>query len=116
MLVDTTVWVDHLRRGDEILVGQLEQSQVSVHPFVIGELACGNLRNRGAILTAITQLPRAPVVAHEAALEFLESRGLAGCGLGWVDVHLLASAVASGDKLLTRDRKMREVAEALSLA
>lgn len=95
MLVDTAVWVDHLRRRDPILTGLLEHVQVIVHPFVVGEVACGHLTRRAEILAALESLPKAPVVEHSVVLTFIERHGLMGRGLGWVDMHLLASAWAS---------------------
>jgi predicted nucleic acid-binding protein len=116
MLVDTTVWVDHLRRGDSILVGLLQHLQVTMHPFIVGELACGHLKNRPAVLAALCRLPAVPVMEHADVLEFLENKELMGRGLGWVDVHLLVSAEAAGEKLLTRDRRLKDAAESLGLA
>jgi predicted nucleic acid-binding protein len=115
MLVDTTVWVDHLRRGDAVLVGLLEDMQVSVHPFVVGELACGRMKHRDHVLTAIDHLPTLPVSDHAEVLEFVEAHQLMGRGLGWVDMHLLASASSAGEKLLTRDRRLRAAAEQIGL-
>jgi predicted nucleic acid-binding protein len=116
MLVDTTVWVDHLRRGDEVLVGLLEHLQVTVHPFVVGELACGHIRNRPAVLAALSRLPAVPVIEHAGVLSFIVVNRLMGRGLGWVDVNLLVSADAAGEKLLTRDRRLKGAAESLGLA
>jgi predicted nucleic acid-binding protein len=116
MLVDTAVWIDHLRRSDPILVGLLEHMQVTVHPFIVGEVACGHLANRAEVLDALEALPKAPVVAHSAVLAFVERHALMGRGLGWVDMHLLASASASGEKILTRDRRLQVAARELGLA
>ena len=116
MLVDTAVWIDHLRRGDPILVGLLEQMQVAVPPFIVGEVACGHLANRAEILDALEALPKAPVVEHSAVLTFVERHALMGRGLGWVDMHLLASASASGERILTRDRRLQIAARDLGLA
>jgi predicted nucleic acid-binding protein len=116
MLVDTAVWIDHLRRGDPILVGLLEQVRVAVHPFVVGEVACGHLANRAEILDALEALPKAPIVEHSAVLAFVERNALMGRGLGWVDMHLLASASASGERILTRDRRLEVAARDLGLA
>jgi predicted nucleic acid-binding protein len=116
MLVDTTVWVDHLRRGDAVVVDLLEHLQVTVHPFVVGELACGHIRNRPAVLAALGRLPAVPVMGHADVLAFIEANKLMGRGLGWVDVNLLVSADAAGEKLLTRDRRLRDAAESLGLA
>jgi predicted nucleic acid-binding protein len=116
MLVDTTVWVDHLRRGDNVLVDLLERLQVSMHPFIVGELACGHLKDRALVLEALGRLPAVPMMEHADVLEFLDANELMGRGLGWVDVHLLMSAEASGEKLLTRDRRLKVAAETLGLA
>lgn len=116
MLVDTAVWIDHLRRGDPILVGLLEHVQVAVHPLIVGEVACGHLANRAEILDALEALPKAPVVEHSAVLTFVERHALMGRGLGWVDMHLLASASASGERILTRDRRLQIAARDLGLA
>jgi predicted nucleic acid-binding protein len=115
MLVDTAVWIDHLRRGDPILVRLLEHVQVAVHPFIVGEVACGHLANRAEILDALEALPKAPVVEHSAVLAFVESHALMGRGLGWVDMHLLASASVSGERILTRDRRLQVAARDLGL-
>ena len=111
ILVDTSIWVDHLRSRNQALVTLLEDDQVLTHPFVIGELACGRIRNRGEILRHLAALPAAPVVSDEEALEFVDGRRLFGRGIGWIDVHLLASAVLSHASLLTLDRRLARVAE-----
>lgn len=116
MLVDTAVWVDHLRGGDPVLIELLEQSRVSMHPFVVGEVACGNLTHRAAVLESMEPLPMLPVVGHSDVLSFVQVHRLAGRGLGWVDVHLLASASVTDEVLLTRDRRLRAAAEELGLA
>ncbi|HEX5960576.1 MAG TPA: type II toxin-antitoxin system VapC family toxin [Rhodanobacteraceae bacterium] len=116
ILVDTSVWVDHLRRSDAGLVRLLESSLVLRHPFVIGELACGRLHERTVVLDALSNLPVAPVASQEEALTFLDLHDLASRGIGWVDVHLLASAALAGDaRLWTRDKRLRAVADELSL-
>lgn len=114
ILVDTSVWVDHLNRGDAELVQQLERGEVLVHPMVIGELACGTLRNRGQILADLMLLPFAPRATDAEALLFLERHQLMGRGLGFIDVHLLASvALDGGATLWTRDHRLARVAKAL---
>jgi predicted nucleic acid-binding protein len=109
ILADTSVWIDHLRQGNQRLGELLHDAQVAVHPFVIGELACGTLRARGEILALLGRLPAVPAVSHEEALHLLESRALAGRGLGWIDVHLVAAAVASRVTLWTLDRRLAAV-------
>ena len=115
MLVDTSVWVDHLRRRNATLVALLEQTQVWTHSFVVGELACGNLAQRDKVLSALSALPRAPVCSHDEALAFLESHRLMGRGLGWVDMHLLASAKLAKLPFWTLDKRLAAVATALQL-
>ena len=116
ILVDTSVWVDHLRSTDRALAAALDAGRVLAHPLVIGEIACGNLRNRRENLGLLGSLPSAPVATHSEALLFLEKRGLYGRGVGFVDVHLLVStALASPSRLWTRDRRLAEVAGELSV-
>jgi predicted nucleic acid-binding protein len=117
ILVDTTVWVDHLRRGDPGLVDLLERSAVVMHPFVVGEIACGSLRDRQSILELLQDLPAAVVAHGDEVLHFIERHTLHGKGIGYVDVHLLASvALTEGAGLWTRDLKLRRMAAALGRA
>jgi len=116
LLVDTSVWVDHLSRGDPHLQELLHNGEVLVHPFVIGELACGNLRQRRKVLGLLDALPTAIVATHEEVLAFLDSHRLYGKGLGYVDIHLLASARLSHAKLWTRDKALMTAAVRLKLA
>lgn len=117
ILVDTSVWVDHLRRANLELVDLLERGQVLVHPFVVGEIACGSLSDREAALELLRQLPAAAVADPDEALGFIELRGFHGKGIGYVDLHLLASAaLTAGSTLWIRDKRLRETAEALNCA
>jgi len=116
VLVDTAVWVDHLRGGDPVLIELLEQARVSVHPFAVGEVACGNLTQRVAVLESMEALPMLTVVRHSDVMTFVHEHRLAGRGLGWIDVHLLASASVANEVLLTRDRRLHAAAEELGLA
>jgi predicted nucleic acid-binding protein len=114
ILVDTSVWIDHLRRGDPALIAALEAGRVLMHPFVVGELACGNLRNRVELLSLLRDLPPAPVATDAEALGFIDRHGLMGRGIGYLDVHLLASvALATPARVWTRDRRLAMVADAL---
>jgi predicted nucleic acid-binding protein len=116
ILVDTSVWIDHLRSGEPLLVAVLEGARVMMHPFVLGELACGNLANRSEVLELLGGLPAAPTATDPEALEFIERRTLMGQGIGYIDVHLLASIALSGDaRLWTRDRRLAAVATELDL-
>ncbi len=117
ILVDTSVWVDHLRRGDPGLVDLLERSAVVMHPFVVGEIACGSLRDRKALLELLQDLPPAVVATDDEVMQFIERQALHGKGIGYVDVHLLASvALTGGARLWTRDQKLRQAAAALGCA
>ena len=116
ILVDTSVWVDHLRSSDAELSALLNASQVLAHPFVIGELALGNLRQRELVLTALARLPSAIVARHAEVLGMVARHGLFGRGVGYVDAHLLAAARLSGATLLTNDKRLRAVAGSLGLA
>ncbi len=109
-LVDSSVWVDHLRKGVPELVLALEAGEVLGHPHVVGELACGNLRHRSGVLKLLQQLPQVTVATDEEALACLEARRLHGRGLGWVDVHLLASALLTPCRLWTRDAALAAAA------
>ena len=109
ILTDTSVWVDHLRRGDAALRAALEANEICIHPMVIGELACGNLRNR-TILVYLQMLPQATVATHDEALAMIEKHKLMGRGVGLVDVHLLASAKLSKATLWTRDKQLVAIA------
>ena len=110
ILVDTSVWVDHLRSRNRALVALLDDDRVLTHPFVIGELACGQLRNRREILELLATLPGAQVAGHEDALALVEGHRLFGRGIGWIDAHLLASTLLSHARLLTRDRRLSRLA------
>lgn len=117
ILVDTSVWVDHLRSADAELADALERGAVVMHSFVVGELGCGNLNDRAAILELLQDLPTAVAANSDEVLGFIERHGLHGKGIGYVDVHLLASvALTDGSKLWTRDKRLRAVAQGLALA
>jgi predicted nucleic acid-binding protein len=116
ILVDTSVWVDHLRHGRGPLDELLEQGLVLTHPFVVGELACGHLHPRAEILRRVATLPAAAVARHAEVLRLIEERGLVGSGLGWVDAHLLAATLLSDAKLLTRDRQLQRAASRMRVA
>lgn len=117
ILVDSSVWVDHLRASEPALVELLNTGQVLAHPFVVGELACGNLKNRKAVLSLLQNLPAAPIATDEEALFFIERHGLMDRGIGYVDAHLLSAVSLAGTgRLWTRDKRLLAVAESMSLA
>lgn len=116
ILVDTSVWIDHFRRNDPSLAVLLEGGRVLTHPFVIGELALGALKQRNVILSALQDLPRANIATDDEALAFIATHALFGQGVGYIDAHLLASArLTPGASLWTRDKPLRALAERLSL-
>lgn len=116
ILVDTSVWVYHLRIGDEHLKQLLIDGEVATHPFVIGELACGNLKNRQEILPLLQFLPQSKQASQEEALQFIETHTLMGLGIGFIDIHLLASARLSQIPIWTSDKKLNTAALALSIS
>ena len=114
-LVDTSVWIHHFRIGSEQLRSLLDDEQALCHPFVAGELACGTLRNRHELLNLLKALPQARLLEHEEVLHFLEARHLYGRGLGWIDAHLLASALLTGCALWTLDKPLLKAAATLNI-
>jgi hypothetical protein len=115
ILADTSVWVDHLRRGNARLATLLEEAQVAAHPFVIGEIALGHLIQRVEILAMLASLPQAPSAEHDEVLRFVSENELMESGLGWIDVHLLAAAALGRSRLWTLDRRLAAVASRLGL-
>jgi predicted nucleic acid-binding protein len=115
LLADTSVWVQHFRRGDTELADRLSEGLVLMHPFVSGELACGNLKARVQTLSDLSALPSARVASDSEVRHLIETRRLWGRGLGWVDIHVLASALLSHCRFRTLDKKLGEAAAALGL-
>jgi predicted nucleic acid-binding protein len=116
LLVDTSVWVNHLRKADPRLQQALLDDQILIHPFVLGELACGNLHRRSSILSDLGQLPLAVSAEHGEVLAFLGQHRLFGKGIGWVDAHLLASAALTQCRFWTHDSRLRDAAASLKLS
>ncbi|GMV23240.1 MAG: ribonuclease VapC32 [Acidimicrobiia bacterium] len=116
MLVDTSVWIDHFRRSNHDLEYLLVEGLVLVHPFVVGELACGSLARRAEVLNLLQTLPTVLFATQEEVLELIERYGLYSKGLGWTDMNLLASAKLSKQPLWTLDRKLRAAADKLGLS
>jgi len=117
ILVDTSVWIEHLRSASAILTELLDDGEVLGHPFVLGELALGNLRQRDDVLRVLRRLPQATSVWYREVLQFIDRQMLFGRGIGYVDAHLLAAArLTGGSKLWTRDRRLHAVAAQLGLA
>lgn len=116
ILVDTSVWVDHLRSGDSALVALLQQTQVLMHPAVIGEIALGNLSRRNEVLTLMASLPQAVVAHDHEVLAVISSAPLHGRGIGYVDASLLAATkLTAGTSLWTRDKRLASVAQDLGI-
>lgn len=115
VLVDTSVWVSHLRDGNTELASLLNEGRVLCHPFIIGELACGNLKDRAMILSFLQWLPMSIEAEHEEVLYFIENNRLMGKGIGYVDAHLIASAVLTGVPIWTLDKKLAQVADGLQI-
>jgi predicted nucleic acid-binding protein len=117
ILVDSSVWVDHLRSGDTTLARLLDDGRVIAHPFVVGELALGSLRQRELILTALQDLPQAVVASDVEVLRFINQQALYGLRIGYVDTHLLASVrLTAGGSLWTRDKRLQAVADRFGVA
>ena len=116
VLVDTSIWIAHLRQGRRQLEKLLMDAAVLCHPFIIGELACGNLKNRNEILTLLQFLPATQTAEFDEILFFIDKNHLMGTGIGFVDVHLLASAQLTGVPLWTDDKRLKSAAVQLNLA
>ena len=116
ILIDTSVWVGHLRQGDDRLAELLLAGEVACHAFVIGELACGRIRNRDEVLALLSALPTLAKADDPEVLDFIERHHLAGTGLGLIDIHLLASCMTDGAALWTQDKKLAATATRLGCA
>ncbi|HEX4227277.1 MAG TPA: PIN domain-containing protein [Bryobacteraceae bacterium] len=114
-LVDTSVWIEHFRHGKIGLTGRLTDGLVLMHPYVSGELACGNLKDRMTVLLALNTLPSASRATDAEVMHLIEDRGLWGRGLGWIDAHLLASALLSNCQFWTLDKRLERAARELGL-
>jgi predicted nucleic acid-binding protein len=115
VLVDTSVWVNHLSEGDSDLADLLNDGQVMCHPYIVGELACGNMKNRREVLSLIQLLPSALSASHEEVLRFIELNNLMGKGLGYIDCRLSASALLTGVPMWSYDRRLNEANETLGI-
>ncbi|MFC1884285.1 type II toxin-antitoxin system VapC family toxin [Thermodesulfobacteriota bacterium] len=115
ILVDTSVWIRHLRESEINLIHLLEQGLVACHPFIVGEIACGGIKNRKEIIDLLNDLPSTDILDHQDIMEFIEYRKIMNKGLGYVDVHLLGSALVSETSLWTFDKALRKIANQLSI-
>ena len=117
ILVDTSVWIDHLRRPERELISRLHEGEVLMHAMIVGELACGNLDHRHERMREWLALPQIPVLSHTDVLMAIDARDWSGKGLGFVDVHLLASVLRrEGTSLWTRDKRLDHLASTLNIA
>jgi predicted nucleic acid-binding protein len=114
-LVDSCVWIDHFRSPDRLLASLLEADEVLCHPFVIGELAAGTLKNRAIILAELDHFDALPIAAEDEVRTLVETRRVWGLGIGWLDLHLLAAALISGTNILTYDKRLAEAAKKLGI-
>jgi len=110
VLVDTSIWIDHFRNSNDQLVELLNDGEVFCHPFIIGELACGNIKNRKKIIAALQALPQSSIIEHNEIMIFIEKNKIIGKGLGYIDVAILASSLVTGIPLWTLDRKLNDMA------
>jgi predicted nucleic acid-binding protein len=115
VLVDTSVWFSHFRDGNAELANLLNDGRVLCHPFIVGELACGNLTDRASILSFLRLLPMSIEAEHEEVLSFIENHRLMGKGMGYVDAHLMTSAALTGVPLWTLDKKLAQAAHSLRI-
>lgn len=116
ILVDTSVWVSFFRFGNTHLQALLDRVNIVCHPFIIGELACGNLQNREEILSLLKALPQAVQAEQTEVLQFIEHHRLMGLGLGYIDAHLLASALLTPVYVWTMDKKLKDAALSLNIS
>ncbi|MBN1780081.1 type II toxin-antitoxin system VapC family toxin [bacterium] len=116
VLADTSVWIDHLRNMNDQLVDLLNDGEVFCHPFIIGELACGNLKNRKEILTDLQALPKTSIIDHEEIMFFIENNKIMGKGLGYIDIAILTSSLVTGIPLWTFDQKLNAEAIKFNLS
>ena len=117
ILVDTSIWADHFRAGDSTLTALLNTGMVLAHPFVTGEIAMGNLRQRDIVLRTLSMLPHAQIATNKEVLHFVDQHSLFGLGIGYIDVHLLTAVrLTAGATLWTRDKRLQGVAERFGLA
>jgi len=112
-LVDTSVWIDHFRSNSSALRRLVDDDLVMCHPLAISEIACGNMKRRSAVIESLAVLPTAPIIEYQEVLTFIETHQLFGQGLGWIDVHLLASTMLQQVTLWTRDQSLRNAARRL---
>jgi predicted nucleic acid-binding protein len=115
VLADTSIWVTHFRKSENHLIQLLELGFVACHPFIIGELACGSIKNRHEIIQLLEALPNVPVLEHQEVMSFIESRKIMSKGIGYVDTHLLGSSILAGIPIWTLDKSLAKVSSTLEI-
>ena len=115
VLVDTSVWIDHFRNGNDQLTGLLNNGEVFCHQFIIGEIACGNLKNRSEILNSLKMLPHSLNVHHEEIMLFIENNKIMGQGLGYIDIALLVSSILTSIPIWTLDKRLYKIVKKLNI-
>ncbi|VAX34997.1 Toxin 1, PIN domain [hydrothermal vent metagenome] len=115
IIVDTSIWISHLRKKNILLTKELLTTNILIHPFIIGELACGNLKNRKEFISLLQTLPQTQTVTQEEILYFIEHHQLMGLGIGFIDIHLLASTQLTKSLLWTADKKLHAIAKKFNL-
>jgi hypothetical protein len=116
ILADTSVWIDHFRLGNNRLETLLKEDQIVCHPFIIGELACGNLKNRQEIIRMLELLPQGTIAGHNEVLYFIDKHRIQGSGIGWIDAHLLASCYLTGCTIWTLDKSLSKIAKNIKIS
>lgn len=116
ILADTSIWIEHFRKNERQLANLLLENRVCIHPMIIGEIACGSLRQRGEVLPLLKLLPFIEVASYDEVMHFVDKRRVFGQGVGWIDVNLLASCLIAGVTIWTNDKSLRKVAQTLDLA
>jgi len=116
VLVDTSVWIEYFRKGNPLLEELLNNADVAIHPFIIGELACGTIKNREEVLNLLQTLDSSPEISLQELLHFIEINKLQGKGIGFIDVHLIASSLLSDCKLWTNDKKLHNISQKMGIA
>lgn len=117
ILADTSVWIDYVRFGEPVFASLLSAEQILVHPFVLGELAVGSLKDRARFIETLRDMPRSMIALDDEVLRLIEQRSIFGRGIGYVDAHLLASLYLTPNTLLwTRDKRLHDIADTMGLA
>jgi predicted nucleic acid-binding protein len=116
ILADTSIWINHLDKSNEVMSRLLHEDKIVLHPFVVGEIALGNLKNRKLILGSLQKFKALAIADEQDVLELIDVHGLSGVGIGYVDTHLLASAALANARLWTLDKQLAAAAQKLHVS